>query len=619
MCGGGSSAPPDYTKEKGQIRQATENAYQQKADSYNNAVKNYNNNLNAFGNTFSNLQSGVGGLSYSDLYDNPSTRGNENPYSNFKNQIGNLSSGLGNMDLGMERPTFNSSVSSEYGTVGITNIPDLLSVNTNKYNTLSGGTSNLTNQLNDLKRQREAEEKRVNTYRSDGLGSLSNFSTQLGQLGIADLGQMDQLERDLGSLNTGRQGFSSPILNQMFPNGFEQFDSQYSGLSEGLGELRGQRQTELDRIDGYERGLLTDADNYRASLDGLTIADETGINDLIGQIEDRNRQAGRFSSDLGFDFNQEMGELGDILGSANELRRDRQSELGRISNAEQDYLNKARALERSSENGSIYSASGINAIEDQLRDLRQNIGGFTSQLDYDFGDTTSALGDTDVALASLNEQRQSALDDILGQITGASGSALSGLEAYDETGMRDLASQLTDAGGELSRFSGGRVGDISGQLDTAAGAIETRMNELNEARTALETRAQALLEQVNNASYYGTGDLGQNQGEFDSLNAEVELYNAQQALDEITSAQNRLNSERQRLEQDEEAVSERERIAKEQILATVGASGVPEFANFSEIDPQTLQAYMQMLADQEEEEFGNTLAPSAFSQNVMRA
>jgi hypothetical protein len=430
---------------------------------------------------------------------------------------------------------------------------------------------------------------------------------------------MNQLERDLSALNVGRTSFSSPILNQMYPDGFTQFDSQYSGLTQGLGDLRTQRQNELDRINTYEQGLISDADAYRGTLGGLTIANETGINDLIGQIEDRNRQAGRFSSELGFDFNQETGELSDLLRDVNQLSGERQDELSRISRAERDYLNQARALEGSAETGSIYSAAGIDALEDQLRDLRQNIGGFTSQLDYDFGDSTGAMNDTDVALASLNEQRQDALDSILSQITGASGSALSGLEAYDETGMRNLASQLTDAGGELSRFSGGRVGDISGQLDTAAGAIETRMNELTEARNALETRAQALLEQVNNASYYGTDDLGGNQGEFDALNAEVELYNAQQALDEIQSAQDRLNSERQRLEQDAEAVAERDRIGKEDILSTVGASGVPEFQDFSQVDPITLQAYMQMLADQEEEEFANSVSPSAFAQNVMRA
>ena len=615
----GPKPPPDYTKEKKQIRLDTEADYKKKADKYNEAVKSYNDSLTNFGNTYSNLSGGIGGLTYSDLYDDPNTAVNENPYAGFNTQLGNLTNSLGNLDFSMEKPTFNSSVDSEYGNIGITNIPDLLKVNTNKYDNLSNNISNLSGTLSGLKKQRENEVSRINDYRKQGLGSLAGFSTQLGQLGIADENQMNQLERDLSALNVGRTSFSSPILNQMYPDGFTQFDSQYSGLTQGLGDLRTQRQNELDRINTYEQGLISDADAYRNTLGGLTIADETGINDLISQIEDRNRQAGRFSSELGFDFNQETGELSDLLRDVNQLSGERQDELSRISRAERDYLNQARALEGSAETGSIYSAAGIDALEDQLRDLRQNIGGFTSQLDYDFGDSTGAMNDTDVALASLNEQRQDALDSILSQITGASGSALSGLEAYDETGMRNLASQLTDAGGELSRFSGGRVGDISGQLDTAAGAIETRMNELTEARNALETRAQALLEQVNNASYFGTDDLGGNQGEFDALNAEVELYNAQQALDEIQSAQDRLNSERQRLEQDAEAVAERDRLAKEDILSTVGASGVPEFQNFSEVDPITLQAYMQMLADQEEEEYGNTVSPSAFAQNVMRA
>jgi len=611
--------PPDYTAEKKDIRLATEAEYQKKADVYNEAVRGYNNSLSNYGNTYSNLSGGIGGLTYSDLYDDPNTAVNENPYADFNTKVGGLSTNLGNLDFSLEKPSFGSSVSSEYGTVGITNIPDLLKINSNKYDNLTTNVSGLANTLSGLKSQRDNEVARINEYRNKGLGSLAGFSTQLGQLGIADVNQMNQLERDLSALNVGRTSFSSPILNQMYPDGFTQFDSQYSGLTQGLGDLRTQRQTELDRINAYEQGLLSDADTYRGTLGGLTIANDTGINDLIKQIEDRNRQAGRFSSELNFDFNQETGELSDLLRDVNQLSGERQDELSRISRAERDYLNQARALEGSAETGSIYSAAGIDALEDQLRDLRQNIGGFTSQLDYDFGDTTSALGDTDVALASLNEQRQEALDSILSSITGASGSALTGLEAYDETGMRNLASQLTDVGGDLARFSGGRVGDIRSQFDTATGAIETRMNELTEARNALEERAQTLLEQVNNASYYGTDDLGGNQGEFDALNAEVELYNAQQALDEIQSAQDRLNTERQRLEQDEEAVAERDRIAKEQILSTVGASGLPEFQDFSDIDPQTLEAYMQMLAEQEEEEFANTVSPSAFAQNVMRA
>ncbi len=88
--------PPDYTAEKKQIRLDTEADYKAKADKYNEAVQSYNDNLSGYGNTFTNLSSGVGGLTYADLYDDPTTAVNENPYAGFNTQIGNLSSGLGN-------------------------------------------------------------------------------------------------------------------------------------------------------------------------------------------------------------------------------------------------------------------------------------------------------------------------------------------------------------------------------------------------------------------------------------------------------------------------------------------------------------------------------------------
>ena len=610
--------PPDYTAQKGQIRRDTEQQYQQRADSYDTAVQNYNTALSGFGDTYNTLSDNISNLTYADLYDDPTTTENENPYSSLQSQIDDLSSGLGSLQVGVDRPDFASSVGSEYGTVGITNIPDLMTANTSQYNTLVGDVAGLSNQLNDLSRQRENEVNRIEQYRTRGLGDLAGFSTQLGQLGIADVNQMNQLERDLAALDAGRQSFSSPILDQLYPDGMAQFDAQYAGINEGLSDLRGQRQAEMDRIAQYEQGLLSDADAYRNTLGGLTIADEQGITDLIDQIEDRNRQAGRFSSELGFDFNQETGELNDLLADANRLQRDRTSELGRIDQAQRDYLNAARAVEDAAESGSIYSASGIDAIEDALRDARTDMSSFSSALPFDFSGATGSLTDADVALADLRGRRETALDDLLSQIEGVAGN-VGGLEAYDEAGLRDLQSQLTSAGSELGRFSGGRVDDISGQLQAARGQIDTRLQELSDARGALETRAQDLLEQINNAQYFGVDDLGQNQGDFDALQAEIELYNAQQALDEITSAENRLNSERQRLERDAEAVAERDRIARDAILATVGESGVPEFQNFDQVDPITLNEYLMMLQQQEDEEYANQITPSAFAQNVIRA
>ena len=123
------------------------------------------------------------------------------------------------------------------------------------------------------------------------------------------------------------------------------------------------------------------------------------------------------------------------------------------------------------------------------------------------------------------------------------------------------------------------------------------------------------MDQINNASFYGTDDLTSNQSSAEQLQAEVELYKANQAMDEIDTLMNRLNSERGRLERDEEAVAAREAQERTDILSTVGSSGVPEFQNYSGSDPLTLQQYLALLNNEEENTTTGSL-PSAFSRNM---
>ena len=186
--------------------------------------------------------------------------------------------------------------------------------------------------------------------------------------------------------------------------------------------------------------------------------------------------------------------------------------------------------------------------------------------------------------------------------------------------MKDMASNLSDTGYELSNFTGGRVGDISTRLGTASDAVSAKLAELGTYRNDLEKRAQSLQEQLNNKSFYEVGMVDGEQGGFDSMQAEVELYNAQQAMDEIAGMEDRLNSERGRLERDAEASGERNRISREDILKMVGENGIPEFGDLSQLDPMALEEYLKLMnGEEEEEEFGmNSANPSAFSQNVTR-
>ncbi len=189
-------------------------------------------------------------------------------------------------------------------------------------------------------------------------------------------------------------------------------------------------------------------------------------------------------------------------------------------------------------------------------------------------------------------------------------------ELYDVGAIDDARSTLQSAQSSLAPFSGGRVGDIQSQITAGLEQVDSRMSELAAARDEIETRAQALMEQVNNASYFATGDLEGNLQSAEALQAEVDLYAAQNALDEITATMNRLQSEKQRLEVDAENVAAREAQEKQDILSTIGSTGVPEFQNFATTEPMTLEQYLALLASGEEPDTITGSSPTAFSQNM---
>ena len=607
-------APPDYTEEKRQLRLDTEAEYKRQADAYNQAVDDYNTQLSGFSSNIGNTGSTIGGLTMRDLYDDPTTDADENQYGGLSSAL----TGYRNQLAGMTAPTrpiFDSVIQSEYGPISISNIPTLNDLNTNMMNNLTSQVGQYTDTLNDLRKSRQTEENRIRNFRNALLGDASNYSTTLGQLGIADLGQMNQLERDLNALNTRRNAFSSTILDQLYPSGFGEVDTRYNNLTTGLSDLRADRQTELDRISNFESGILSDVDAYRSRLGDLTIADAELLSALQDDISSRQRQAGRFSSELGFDFSDELGELSEVGRGAASLSRERQAELDRIANTQGQILASARAAEAAAEAGNIYSAAGIDAISDRVRDIRGDISGFSSVLPFDFANADLPLTDAEAALADLTSRRAAALDEIQSGISGAT-TGMTNAELYDVGAIDDARAALQASQGSLAPFSGGRVGDIQSQITAGLEQVDSRMAELDAARAEIETRAQALLEQVNNASYFATGDLEGNLQSAEALQAEVDLYTAQNALDEITAAMNRLQSEKQRLEVDAENVAAREAQERADILATVGASGVPEFQNFSTADPLTLQQYLALLASDEEADTITGRSPTAFSQNM---
>jgi len=616
--GGGSPAPPDYTAEKSQIRKDTEKKYGEQAEAYNTAVDTFNTALGGFQSQYDNLSSALSGANISNLYDDPTTTDvNENIFDVYSPQISDLATALSGLDTDIDKPIFESSVGSEYGPIGITNIPDLNKFSTADYDTLSSNISSLADTLNQLKADRAAEEQRITDFGQSLNQGLGGMGVTLGQLGIADLASMNQLEKQLSDLNLQKQGFSSDIMGQFMPGGFSNFQNQYDTLTAGLADLQGKRQTELDRISTFGDTLYTDVDSYFDRLDNLGIADEAGIESLIDDIEDRQRQAGRFSSELGFNFGNQLGELGDVLGDVKDLQSERVAELARLENAKANFLSQAGNVEQAAEGGNMFSAAILDSIDDQIRDLKNEISGFSSELPFDFSGATGAITDAETALAGLQGERQTALDDILSRVQTA-GTGIGDIALSDEDAITGRQTDLQKLQQELAKFSGGRVGNIGGEITAGLEQVDARLADLATKRSEIETAAQQLVEDINNASFYGLDDLTGSQAAFDEQKAQVDLFNAQQALDEIAAAEQRLQSEKQRLETDAEAVAARSGQAQQDLLASIGASGVPEFQNFAQIDPITLEQYLNLLAQGGDEEELGALAnlPSAFSQNL---
>lgn len=475
---------------------------------------------------------------------------------------------------------------------------------TNLGNTESGIGNLLRDRQNELDRidaaQRTAEREAT---------SLGRFADSLG---IADIDAMQELGYDLEDYNKDISDFSS-----LLDFDFSDANANAAAAQATLDQLYADRTTEQNRIQSFMDQLGLDAGQYDKDLSGYNIANIDEMDALQELIDARQKEARRFSSELDFDFGTQLDDLQGVEDDLGQLYLDRALEQGRIDDAQRDYLLQAQSLDRLADSTGIYSKAGIDALQSDLDALNANISGFDSLLDYDFSGTDDFRAAAGEDISGLYADRAAALDEIQNPIAGI-GEGAAGLELYDETGMRDARGELSDLNRDLSRFSGGRVDEIQGEITTQIGNIDTRLEELNTYRNQLEAQAQALLEQVNNNTYYGLGDLEGDLGSLDSQQAEIELYNAQVAMDELDQLQERLYGERNRLEQDAQNVQARRTSAQDALLNALNAFGLPQFDNLSQIDPMTMQQFMAMISNQDEDEEQFTTNPNAFSSNVIR-
>jgi hypothetical protein len=481
----------------------------------------------------------------------------------------------------------------------------------------SGQENKLTGLYGDatqLLRDREDELDRLDDLDYQFGRDTKALDRFLGGLDISDLDYMNEVGFDIEDLRSQIGGVDSLLLDQV---DFTDDTAALDTIGQNLTNLRNERTAEETRIANYLAGLQTFYDENDDELAGLNISNIDLMEAMRGEIEDKQKDARRFDSLLEFDFENALNDISDLDYNLDDLFFERDLELDRIDQAEKDYARQARAIDRLGDSTSIYNLANIEGLQSELDSLNDDITGFESLLDFDFSGTQENRTAAQADIERILSERSSALDEINAPISGYL-QDLGGVELYDERGMNDIADLLDDRAFDLSRFSGGRVDEIGGNITDAVGQVDAKLQQLADYRAQLEEKAAAMQSNVEGSNYYGLGDLDTPQGEYDTLNSEIELYNASQAMDEIDAVMNRLYSERNRLEQDAENVAARKSTAQQALMDALSAFGLPEFDDLSQIDPMTMQQFLAAISNQEEEEEDFTLNPNAFSSNVIK-
>ena len=561
--GGGGSSTPDYTKEKGDWSTSTTNARKTWADSYNKNIDTYTNAMNPVLDAASNALNDYSKFTLKDV----------SKFDGAEDTLRYHLNTLQNLKYDQPKQNFESVVQSPYGAVSA-EVPTLNSVDFSRRDSLLGDIRSAISKIGTLRNQYSSEEDKIRQTGSSLTGALSGLQSGLSRATIADLNALNDYQRLLDSYRTQANSFYSPIADVTdIDDKFKATaDNAFSSIESRLNDLFAKRTAEEQRIKDYEASIYGQADQFDNALSGLTIADEAKINDIQRQIDNYQRQAGRFSSVLNFDLGQELGDLQSVEDRLASLRAEREAELNRVNFAKTNFSQLAQDLSRAARTASIYDQGTLDDLLANAGNLRGEITGFSSQLPADFAGVLAQIAQAEQAANAVATRRNTALDRIQSRYDQAL-TGVGDIAAYDEAALNDRLFRLNSLGSELSRFSGGRADEMNDTFMAGIEQIDSRLRDLNTRRSQLEKQAQQLLANVKSASYTGIDQTTAGITEAEKLQSEIDLYNAQQAIDEISSIMQRLNSEKSRLERDAQVVADRQSAEQNEVLRGIQSLG----------------------------------------------
>lgn len=340
------------------------------------------------------------------------------------------------------------------------------------YKNFDNRYATLTGRLNKIFDQRKAEESRISGYESDLNSGYDNLNSMFSGLGIADIRDMESLQK----LIDGRQLNASRFSSQL---DFDLSDelSSYDDLESRLGGLMSDRKNELSRIEDAQRGAKNGIMSILQQLGGAGIYDLGALNDIGRQLDQGASDISNFKSDLDFDFSDVLGQVGDARSQLAGLMTQRNSEMSRLSGQGTTLLNQINGYDLSDEASLMAALEQAEGLQDQFG---QFTGGNNVEAQNQLRDVvTAARG----RLNSLGQERSTIEREARQLLNNSRAKGFGSTADVD-----NLAAQLAALTGRQVNFGADQALD---EIDSIASLISSGRDRLTAEAKSAEERAAA--------------------------------------------------------------------------------------------------------------------------------
>lgn len=499
-------------------------------------------------------------------------------------------------------------------TVGLNNPTLADGVNEFDLNQINSLFQRGTDYLNELQAKRDKEQARIDNFTKDMRSQLQSYNTLLGGYDIDDLNRLNQLQQNVGFTLEDIDSFSSPLGTD-----FSSLRNGYDQLSAGVQDLFGQRDNEFGRISNFENSLLSGLGDLESQVGNLSIGDLDQMNALKKQYEDRINKANNFNSELDFDLSDELAQINQSRGALDELFASRRAEEGRIGDFEKTLSNRIRQINSLAGNTGIYNLDDITNLQNFLGQANNQMGEFSSSLNYDFGDQQFDMDMASRQINNLINQRKSAVDSMF-SAGNSLATDMGGVADYDEASIRNLLNLAKEGQTGAGQFSGGRAQELQDLYQGSIDDLNGRLQNIFGQRDTIEGDLASMLEGARTTDILDLQQLGGLESELAGLRELKNQWGATQANDEYAALQSLLGGERSRLEQDAGNVAQQQNTAIQEILSQLDSNGNLTFNDLTFRDPMTQSAYQQLVSNgyinADDEEETRRKLQSAFARNL---